>query len=288
MAGPQHPILRGLKFLFLIAIGWNANSSQEIATNLLIIVGFFIEGIVLHEAIMRQATADFLPTFGIVRIASVIAFAFVAASLFFHQFVIFRNFSLSPGAGVNSKERKQRWLEVALYVCFGVLTGEVGYLLTVVREHNPSSRIADAIVTLFGTRKPFIEKELDWLLTLECAFLLGAISICFFVLVWDAFVRSSPNTNSDDRAWLETYWRNDLTSLAFWICLLTVVTPRARWQFGVRFDPIRDLGTVIVLAWIVIGASSLSYVIMMSKRLKAGLNALAAEESYAAARLKKI
>lgn len=324
--------VRGFVRLLGILVGREAPSSQEVATHWLILVGFSIEWVVLQRVVVAHASDDVGMTVGsVVWIALVFGTAIVILCLLFHQFVIFRNFSL-PREAAHRRDRievdrviqesiqalsgdgstvpfiidalkrvprpeiqpqtewrtprGQKGTEIAVYALFGVLTGEAGYKLTVLHEHDPSHWTADVIFTVFGTA------GMGWGRSLECAFLFCAALICFLVLAWDAIVRFSPTGKRHYGNLLKTFALNDASSLLFWLCLFVVVTPSFRFLLGERFNPFNpaktDIGVGIEVAWLVLIVFGALYVSLIGKRFFAGLRALAAEPSYLHARFKEI
>src|SRR5262245_42262080 len=213
------PARIGLGRFVKIVVGWGAPTSQEVAANCLMLLGFVIEGIILWQVVLEQATKDIGRTS-----LPILPFLFwlvpvVIFFLLFHQFAIFRNFALpreaahrlnrvglettiadaiqsleqqTPPASISAlaklKSRPQwsdeqvTWrkrVEIVLYALFGVLTGEAGYMLTLLHEHNTNNMSAAFVLWLFDT------KGQTWGRTLECVFLTCAMVICLGVLLWD-------------------------------------------------------------------------------------------------------
>src|SRR5262245_14109582 len=190
------------------------------------LVGFAVEGIILWQVVLEQATKDIGRT-----PLPILPFLFwlvpvVVFFLLFHQFAIFRNFALPREAAaranriglettiaeaiqsleqtnaavvnsvVSKLKNRPRWndeqvtgrkrVEIALYALFGVLTGEAGYMLTLLHEHNSSNMTSVLVMGLFATQGE------SWGRTLECVFLTCAMVICLLVLLWDLLVAFSP------------------------------------------------------------------------------------------------
>jgi hypothetical protein len=323
-------LIRGFIRFLGILIGWKAETSHEVATHSLLVVGFVIEGYILSQVILERFSHDFTGQILEAKPVVIIGLGIVIFLLLFHQFVVFRNFSLpkeienrdhkeklnetlkmtieelqsgrspqtlieklqkkasSANQSINEREfwdpKSKKLLEILTYGLFGVLTGEAGYMLTVLHEHDPSHWTARFFWAFFGTR------GLAWGQTLECAFLFCAMAICVCVLVWDAIVTTSPRANQDYGDWLKTFWWNDGGSFCFWLCLFLVVTPNARWVIGVRIGS--DSNAVVLgyclYAWLfLLGCSSL-YIFLTGARFLRGLKTLGTVPEYRDARFEKI
>lgn len=321
-------IVRGVLRLFGILIGWKAHSSHEVATHNLMILGFMIEGYVLSQVGMERFRKDF---HGLRDLDGAVFWGMVLVIflLLFHQFAIFRNFSLPldisarnekqvllsgihasvssleggrPVADVVDKlksivatppiKRSKQWLgprikkliEICIYGLFGVLTGEAGYMLTVLHEHDRSHWTAVVIESLFGT------KGYGWGHSLECVFLICAIGICCCVLIWDYLVWLSPDIKQEYGALINVFMWNDWLSLAFWTCLFAIVTPSSRWWLGARIvqaEVDTELG-LCAHAWLVLLVFSSLFVYKVGKRFVCGVQALGMAGSYSDARFEKI
>jgi len=318
-----------MRFLGILT-GWKADSSHEVATHSLLVVGFVIEGYILSQVILERFTRDFTGNILEARPVVFVGLAILIFLLLFHQFVVFRNFAL-PKQIENREQRKKldetvqttikeleegqsretlianlkkqlsassksgatvefwrpkskKLLEIFTYGLFGVLTGEAGYMLTVLYEHDASHWSAQILWTVFGTR------ALGWGRTLECAFLFCAMAICICVLAWDAVVTSSPSAKEDYGVWLKTFWRNDGFSFGFWLCLFAVVTPNARWMLGVRTASDSNgvnLGLCLYV-WLFLAVCSGLYIGITGKRFLKGLKILGTASTYRDARFEPI
>jgi hypothetical protein len=308
-----------IRFIGILA-GWKAESSQEVATHLLLLIGFSIEWVVLQRVVVEQAMKDARLDGPNLVPALDFATSIVILCLLFHQFVIFRNFSLPRNAedrrrqlsldrkvdqsvhflqagnvsatleilkhlqdpsGVREPKEVKRlrllkFFEIMIFAFFGVLTGEAGYMLTVLREHDGAHWTSRALLDAFGT------SGWAWGRTLECTFLLCATIVCLLVLLWDGIVALSPTTKARYGGSLWTFVKNDFLSLLFWLSLFVLNTPSARFWLGERFTG--GLGGNIPNVWGFLGATSLLYVVLIGKRVWAGFKALASEPSYLDAR----
>lgn len=284
----------GLWYLMRMSVGHGAETTQETATHVLMLVGFAIEGSLLFQAAWRGAKNDFSGPLGVasVQVLLMIVLTLVVALLLFHQFMIFRNFTVprtaarTRGTPVPQVRRSQKLLEVSIYFLFGVLTGEAGYALTLVYQHNQSNWSASALKTLFGTDRgysPLSDAE-QWGLTLLCTFLLCATIICLLVLAWDFVAsRDTHQRSLYPDGLLSSFKFPDFLSALFWFCLLLVVSPRFRWSAGVRHSPLPDLGH-FWFAWAVLGMCSLLYLFLMLRRVFRALDVLGAAADYPEAR----
>lgn len=310
----------------MIVLGWRSHTSQEVATNLLLLVGFSIEWIVLQKLVLNQATLDSSSDLGQMMPLLVIGSSIVILCLLFHQFAIFRNFSvpweveqrerldtidaavqksldtLNQGDATKAidllqnvpsareiapptdlfRRRVQKGFEILIFALFGVLTGEAGYMLTVLHEHDQSHWTSQAIRNLFGTT------GWEWGRTLECAFLLCAALVCLFVLIWDFVIAASPKARERYRGSLPTFIKNDFLSLLFWSCLFIVNTPSIRFLLGERFAPRSEIGPILTYAWGILILFSVLYVLVVLKRIWRALGVLAAEPTYMDARVRQV
>jgi len=140
----KHEIRDGLRTFFrgvgrflLILCGMRSASSHESATYLFLMLGFFVEGIVLFGLIIERAAHDFsyFPHgYGFEKAAPVVVFLFVVVTLllFCHQFLIFRNFSVVPEA-----ERRTERQRIAAEIDAAVTSiekNDVGSGLTILKR----------------------------------------------------------------------------------------------------------------------------------------------------------
>jgi hypothetical protein len=262
------PRLLGVGRLIKIVFGVGSEDSQAKAGHFLMVLGFCIEGWIMTQVLMDNLGDDAgkVNFIALLQLPLSLFFVGVMCCLLFHQFVIFRNFSLPKNAAAQIhydllraaianlrtdptnttksdleqlkllalvpppaipsrfSRTSKSFIEISIYLLFGVLTGEAGYMLTVIHERYPSNWSVSAAFTTFGT-------QTSWGHTLECTFLLCAALICITVLVWDTLVILSPAKHQYNSFWF-TFFSNDVLSLLFWTCLIAVVTPRARSYFG--------------------------------------------------------
>jgi hypothetical protein len=187
-----------------------------------------------------------------------------------------------------TRRRAKKVCEVTTYLLFGVLTGEAGYLLTVLRE-SAARRLADsnpgAVTTgVVGKVQAFFGTgSADWGNTMECLFLLCAALICACVLTWDYLVRFTPPAREEYRSMLARFFWDDWTSFVFWIVLLVIVTPRFRAQFGgvqyvSNYQTTKALG-FISWAWGILLLFAVAYALSIGFRVKRGLDSLAKQQS---------
>src|ERR1041384_8616043 len=318
------PVRIGLWRFIKIVLGWGAPTSQELAANSLMLVGFFIEGFILWQVVLAQAKNDIgptsLPVLAFLRwlVACLIYF------LLFHQFAIFRNFALpreaahrasrtefdhtiveasrsleqsdprAHSAALAKLNRRFHWqedpvtwrkrVEVVLYALFGVLTGEAGYMLTLLHERNENHVSAAFVAWLFGTQN-------KWGETLECVFLTCAMFICIGVLLWDVSVASSEKARKQYESLLKQFFVYDGLSLVFWACLWAVVTPNVRWQLGAQLDAANGGQPQLGLCgsvWVILIVFSALYIGVLLRRFWRGMVTLGKEPTYNDARFKEI
>jgi hypothetical protein len=355
--------VRGFWRFLKIVGGIGSEYSYEKAANYVLLAGFLVEYLIIREAVIQKG-----PIPGHLQMMMRILLTLLLIPLFFHQFLIFRNFSLpykiagkrdqgqvrraceellsviascdeaietkrdkilslvktidtstdDLDAGVPDVARpdanrltRYTWakrktiLEITVYFLFSVLTGEAGYLLTIIRAHESSNVSSSAIhwienamtrqtydeaLQQFKKREVVQPGELQaavpsseaimradrdrWGTALEGLFILTASVVCFIVLLWDLVVMCTPSERKRyDRLIMYFFW-NDVLSLVIWSCVLIIVTPLAP-----------DLGYA---AWVLLALFYLIYLILIGLRLWQGIVDLGRPDEYEEARLIKI
>lgn len=321
----------GARRLGSCILGIAGKPSHEIAAHWLLFIGFSIEAIVLHSAIYNGYKHDFQGERA-QQLAPLICVAIVLIilGLLYHQFMIFRNFSLPEKiavyrlrkknlllaekvkqniAGKNEIDfkdiselaegiilypkievgatirRKRKVCEIGIYLLFGVLTGEAGYMLTVLNHHpQKPSWLIETVGFLFGT------KAHPWATTLECLFLVCAACVCGLVLWWDRIVLGSRILKDEfGEELIKGFRKLDLLSLLFWLFLFVIVTPSIRGLLGAEPITPEDAEISILLtqveigkviwAWVGLFVSALFYTINIIDRWQKGLQKLKSAES---------
>jgi hypothetical protein len=208
--------------------------------------------------------------------------------------------------------RRKKALEIAIYFLFAVLTGEAGYMLTLLRANNTeghSSAITQIVERKFtdyeffsavtdlvkteperptnliqeperranrnvGPSKFVIEDRRQWGLALEGLFLFTATVICVLVLVWDSIVLLTPSERKHYARLICLFILLDVLSFVIWGCVLVIITPL--WP---RLD---------LFAWLVLCLFYIVYVIATCVRFLRGFRELGSPLSYEDSRFVKI
>ncbi len=273
----KYPIL-GITRMICLLSGIKSGSVHHASAQALLGVGFYIEYLIVGTVFLnKNPEVRYTFKWHLVNALPYI----IIIPLFYHQFVIFRNFTIPHS---HEKEIERHFLralriacEFTIYIAFGLITGEAGYLYAIGSFHAPSSAVFQFIHSLLQTDK------LDD--ALESLFVMGAALVCFLVLIWDVLImlelyilgeKSDAKNYEIEFGCLRLIWWfiiADILSVALWCCIATVCSSIFAFTHYGQVQNTNDLETAIeilkILALLYGLVSLLRFVIGMSKIAKA-------------------
>ena len=273
----------------ILAVG--VKSPQDKAAQILLILGFCVEFFVVYSVLVEQAKNDFRLGSALLWLPKIGVFILLTF-VFFHQIQIFRNFSLLSNLdSVTKVANIKRYVELSIYILFGVLTGEAGYMLTIISLPNLDGIIYSFFLNLFGGDA----KDLG--LILKCLFICVAALVCLLVILWDIlFYSQSKNANRDERSVFNSEkFKNfkkfkkfkkfvylDVLSFLYWLAFAFVLIPNLREYLGVitqgADNDVNRNGVIVV--WMLMFVFALSYCFICTMRITEGIIQLAKAKSY--------
>lgn len=267
----------------ILAYG-GTKSPQDKAAQILLVIGFCVEFVVVYSALVEQAIKDFGVDSVLLWPTKIFVFILLVFA-FFHQLQIFRNFSLLSDSDSDSNTKVaniKRYVELSIYIFFGVLTGEAGYMLTIISLPDCNGIIFSFFSNLLG---------IDNLgLMLKFLFIFVAAVVCLLVIIWDfLFYLQFKDTNIKDINILKKFIGLDILSLFYWGLFALVLIPNAWEWIGVTQDVCNNVTQdvcnnvdrgYVILAWVFMSLFALTYCLVCIKRIKEGIIELAKAPSY--------
>lgn len=288
--------VRGLIRYIRLFGGFCSGSTHHAASNWLLGIGFFVEysviGHVFHGDInpftndndsVLRSVVEWLPKI-------------ILLPLFFHQFLIFRNFTIPTshtaagetlhGLGATSHDWNgwrtiRSILEFLIYLAFGVITGEAGYLYAI-------GHLSETHTAPFTSIQGLTGHSSNLKMALETLFILGAILVCILVIIWDLLVWLSIKWGRSE-ADKERYYISlggpkllwwflalDVFSLGIWLAIASVIWPTMYLTGNARDR----------MSWAIIGValSALFYCTIALCRFILGCADLGARQSFSKAK----
>lgn len=228
--------VRRLKRLLVTTAGLDVRGAHERASIILLFVGLAVECYVIWQALFGKISEDFRAIPEMQKLLMILVPALLAGMMV-HQLLIFRNFMAIERSREEPESRSivSRWrgrVEILIFVVFGVLTGEVGYILTLAHEAHAFNPVGAALKGFYGT------SGYPWGTTLKCLFISFAAFVCILVMIWDALMAAEGRDGKLNlgREELKIFVVMDGISLVYWCLLGGIITPRLRYLMGARFS----------------------------------------------------
>jgi hypothetical protein len=276
----------------MLLFGRGSGSAHASATQFTLLIGFCVEAVlmvgVMVEVFENHSAQGHSPVAQNFARATT---SILITSLLYHQFLIFRNFSIPAHShNIQQKPASENWaralrsvVEWLLYLVFGVITGEAGYLIAL--EHFNAYGDPQGGHDMYHAVTRFLntgETHESLPTTLKALFVKGALGVCILVLVWDILMLISGGcykSETDRDRYFEKFgfmrlpiWfvLCDLMSFFVWCIVASLVCPAcAHWFSGnteVKFQ-------VLYLTVMVYGLLNLS-------RFAVGVRHLGAVDSF--------
>jgi hypothetical protein len=288
----RYPILCIVR-LALLLTGLGRGSSHHAAGQALLGVGFYVEYQIIRVVFLNKNPEDAgTPTWSLVNMLPIA----VLLPLFYHQFVIFRNFTLPTrahdGDELDAATEKnpcrtlRSVLEFIIYMAFGVITGEAGYLYAI-------GHVSESTNSVFLSLRSFIGPT-DLKTDLKSLFVLGAALVCALIIVWDLLVLLNVcicKSKSDSESYFANFWKFpliawffalDILSLLLWLTVATIICPNFE-RFAQDTLKASEKGALRA-SFFLLEVFVLLYAIVSFLRFVVGCNRIATAASFEEAR----
>ena len=290
----------GLGRFLCMVTGIRSDSPHHAASLYVLFAGLFVEIILINNFLMHKSQsirAAESPTSALIGWIVIV----LLLPLFLHQFMIVRNFTLmhagthddrdipfADSAAFDGKHRKylsgfyaccfflKSIVEFCIYLLFGVISGEAGYLYAVGSVNASKSGAFTWVEQNMLGSAPLRE-------ALEGLFVIGALSLCMLVVLWDVLVAIAIRSPKGGDALRTRYERVlvwffvlDFFSLALWMVIGSFIFPYLNNHIG---EP-TEFNKFIILIFL-----SGVYLIASVVRLWKGIRRLGKEPSLQHAKL---
>jgi hypothetical protein len=261
-------LVLGFGRLICIVTGFKGSSIHNAASLYILFAGFLVEVVVLgHFLVDRSEPVRPPNSEADTLIRSIILL--LVLPLFAHQFMIFRNFTVPHFAGRGSDDESQQqetpkstsdedtkcdvggsagsagfgilsfvrgMTEFLIYLAFGVITGEAGYLYAVGFANDSHSAVFEWV-------RDCLVRTMSLQQALEGLFFVGALVVCILVFLWDILTTMlmcfKPQGEALRRQYkpvIGWFFGLDSFSLGVWIVIASFMFPRLNNFLGSPSD----------------------------------------------------
>jgi hypothetical protein len=274
--------------LFLLLTGLRSGSAHHAAGQALLGIGFYVEYQIIRVVFINKNIED-SGTFAwsLINYLPII----ILIPLFYHQFVIFRNFTLPHREGdmdqppdVTKREQNpcrslRSFYEFLIYLAFGVITGEAGYLYAI-------GSLSESTNSVFVHLRQMLGSPSDLRTDLKSLFVMGAALVCALILIWDVLVLLNAKvwkSKRDSVSYLVSFGKFpllvwffvlDALSLFIWLIVATIISP--------KFEHLVDANEKLALrtSFECLKFVALVYVIFSLARFSVGCKRIATADTF--------